>query len=370
MIRRARMIPSTRALILVLAALFSLCHILLGIHSLQIPDSPWPALVAIALYVVTSALSLWPSRYARMPRWLSVTNILVGILMTLLVFSQLDAGEANGYSTWSVAAFATLMVVTVVRRQAVCAWVGIGALAAIVTVWAGPLALTTVGVIGGAVWVGVAHALTVALAAGVRSARQFEATARSAEQWQAGQEAILFERQGRLLQMKLVAAPMLREIAARGGELTDLERRECLLLEAAIRDEIRGRRLLSKHMRAEILAARRRGIAVVLLDDGGLDDLGEPELALVLGELADEVRKSAADRLVIRTGASHSSTAVSIVGLTAVGDGLATALGWAADRDADPDAVEDQLDLWREIPRPLAHESPRNEPQPQRKYPQ
>jgi len=364
------MITPARTLILVLAALFSLYHVVLGLHSLWIPDSPWPALVAIALYLAATTVSLWPSRHGQMPIWLSLANILVGIAMTVLVFSQLDASEANGYSTWSVAAFATLMVITAVRRRPACAWLGIGALVGIVSVWAGPLALTTVGVIGGAVWVGVAHALSVALAAGVRHARQFEAAGRSAEQWRAGQEAILFERQGRLLQMKLIAAPMLREIAARGGELTDIQRRECLLLEAAIRDEIRGRRLLSREMRAEIMAARRRGIAVALLDDGGLDSLPEPELALVLGQLAGEVRKSAADRLVIRTGASHSPTAVTVVGLRAAGDGLATALGWAADRHADPDTVEDHLDVWREIPRPLAHDSPRNQPQPQRKYPQ
>lgn len=373
------MIAAPRVLILVLAALFSLYHIVLGVDSLGIPDSPWPALAAIVLYAAASALSLWPAQHAeqaqptapsqhsqhsqsaqqsqqaRMPVWLAVANILVGILITALVFSQLDPGKANGYATWSVAAFATLMVITAVRRRPIYAWVGIGALAAGVTVWAGPLALTTMGVVGGAVWVGVAHALSVALAAGLRDAREYKAAGQSAEQWQVGREAMLFEHRGLLLQMNRLAAPMLRVIALNDGQLTDEQRRECLLLEATIRDEIRGRRLLSKEVRVEIMAARRRGIDVALLDDGGLDDLGEPELALVLHELAGEVRSSAADRLVIRTGAARSEIAVTVVGLTAVGDGMASALGWAADREADPEAIEDQLDVWREIPRPPAH---------------
>jgi hypothetical protein len=353
------MISAQRILILVLATLFSSYHIVLGIHSLGIPDSPWPALTGIVLYSAASALSLWPSQHAQMPRWLALSNILVGVLMTVLVLSQLNAGADNGYATWPVAAFATLMVITAVRRQPVCAWVGMAALGSVVTIWAGPLALTTVGVIGGAVWVGVAHALVIALQAGVRDAQQFEVAGRSAQEWQARQEAMLFERHGRLVQMNRLSAPMLQKIMVGRGQLSEEDRRECLLLEAAIRDEIRGRRLLSGEVRAAIMAARRRGIDVALLDDGGLDDLNEPELDLVLGELAEEIGKSAAERLVIRTGSARSTTAITVVGLTAVGDGLAIALGTAADSaadsDADLDAVEDQLDVWREIPRPLAH---------------
>lgn len=349
------MIGTPRSLILILAASFSSYHVVLGIHSLGIPTSPWPAAAALLLYCGASILSLWPRRQTRMPTWLALVDILVGAAMTLLVFSQLDASSDSGYATWSVAAFATLMVITAVRRRPGFAWVGIGLLAAAVTVWAGPLALTTTGVVGGAVWVGVAHALSLALAAGLREAQQFEAAGRSADQWQAGQEAMLFERRGRLLQMNRLAAPMLRAVIAADGQLSEIQRRECLLLEAAIRDEIRGRRLLSSEMRTEVMAARRRGIEVSLLDDGGLDDLGEPELEVVLNELAREVRKSGADRLVIRTAAARSDTAVTVVGLTAAGDGMVSALGWAADLLADPDAIEDRLDVWREIPRPPAH---------------
>ena len=51
-------------------------------------------------------------------------------------------------------------------------------------------------------------------------------------------------------QTNRIAAPMLRRIADRGGDLTDDQRRECRKLEAAIRDEIRGRMLLNDAVRA------------------------------------------------------------------------------------------------------------------------
>ncbi|MCU1603035.1 MAG: putative integral rane protein, partial [Frankiales bacterium] len=93
-----------------------------------------------------------------------------------------------------------------------------------------------------------------------------------AAEWQAGQEAHLYERQFRLMQTSRVALPMLQKIALTGGNLTEEDRQECFHLEGALRDEIRGRRLLNDAVRAQIMILRRRGTAVSLLDDGGVDE--------------------------------------------------------------------------------------------------
>jgi hypothetical protein len=196
------------------------------------------------------------------------------------------------------------------------------------------------------VWVGVAVVISGSLAKAGRDALQFARAEREATEWQAAQEAHVMERQLRLRQTYRVAAPMLAEIVRRGGDLTEAERRECRYLEGAIRDEIRGRRLLNDDVRREVMDARRRGVVVSLLDEGGIDDLDPRGLESVLHRLAEAIRGTTTDKLIIRTVPRSSETAVTVVGLRMSDDGAANALGAESD--------DDEVDLWLEIPRPVA----------------
>ncbi len=270
------MIAVPRWLLLVLGALFSAYHVILGIYSLDVPRSPVPTIVALALYTIATVLSLWPAEHMRMPDWLAAFDLAVSIVLPLLVTSQLDADADNGYATWYVAAVGTLMTIAAARRQLAAAWLGVIALAVQSVVWAGPLSLGALGVIGSIVWVAIAHMLTTALTTAARETRRYAQAEREAAAWQAAQDAHLFEGRMRLAQTNRIAAPMLRRIADRGGDLTDGQRRECRMLEAAIRDEIRGRMLLTDAVRVEVQRARERGSIVTLLDEGGIDDLDEP----------------------------------------------------------------------------------------------
>ena len=65
-------------------------------------------------------------------------------------------------------------------------------------VWAGPLSLGALGVIGSIVWVAIAHMLTTALTKAARETRRFAHAEREATDWQAAQDAHLYERQLRL----------------------------------------------------------------------------------------------------------------------------------------------------------------------------
>jgi hypothetical protein len=339
------MISSPRFLVIGLAALFSAYHLVLALSSISVPREPAPVVVAMVLYAMVTALSLWAPASKRMPGWNAALNVAVGLVVSMLVLSQLDPDAKNGYATWFVAAVFTLLVITVVRGQPVFAWIGVFVTVVSIGVWADPLALTTTGVIGGALWVAIAHALSVALVRAEQNAAQYARAGIKAAEWQANQEALLYERRHRLEQMDKLAAPMLRRIVASGGVLGPQERRECLHLEAAIRDEIRGRLLLTDEVRAEVMAARRRGVHVTMLDDGGLDALSEADRLVALAELVDVVDGIDADRVIIRTGTEDSDTAVSVVGLRDAGDdGTAAALG-----DEDDD---NEVTLWHEIRRP------------------
>jgi hypothetical protein len=334
-----------RFLFLGLGALFSAYHLFLGLSSLSIPQNPGPAIAAMILYAVATVISLWPTSPTKMPLWLAAFDLAVCVAIPILVTSQLDPAKDNGYATWYVAAVGTLMTIVAVRRQQFAAWVGVGYLAVQTIVWAGVAALAGLGVIGSVVWVGVAVVISGSLAKAGRDALQFARAEREATEWQAAQEAHVMERQMRLRQTYRVAAPMLAEIVRRGGDLTEAERRECRYLEGAIRDEIRGRRLLNDDVRRQVMDARRRGVVVSLLDEGGIDDLDERSLTVVLKRLADAIRGTTTDKLIVRTVPRSSKTAVTVVGLRMSDDGSANALG--------ADTEDDEVDLWLEIPRPI-----------------
>lgn len=334
------MITVPRWLLLVLGALFSAYHVVLGVYSLGVPRSPWPTVVALALYTVATIASLWPVERLRMPDWLAAFDLAVSIVLPLLVTSQLDPGAENGYATWYVAAVGTLMTIAAARRQLVVAWLGVIALAVQSVVWAGPLSLGALGVIGSIVWVGIAHMLTSALSAAARETRRYAQAEREAAAWQAAQDAHLFEGRMRLAQTNRIAAPMLRRIADRGGALTEVQRQECRMLEAAIRDEIRGRMLLTDAVRTEVQRARERGTIVTLLDEGGIDDLDEASRDRVLSQLAEAVAGSMADRIIARTAAEGSPVAVTVVGLR------------EPEKGTHSDNTDDlEVEFWLEIPR-------------------
>jgi hypothetical protein len=339
-----------RYLIVGMAILFSGYHVVLGSYALSrgLPANPWPIFVAMGLYVAATMLSLAPWGPSRMPIWMAAFNLAVVVAMPLLVTHELDPAQnvngGNGYATWYVAAVGTLMTITSTRRRHSIAWIGVSFLVAQTILWSGPGALVDVGVIGSVSWVAVSHILSSGMAKASRDSQRFALAEREATDWQAAQEAHVFERQFRLDQTSSMALAMLREIQQGGGKLTESQRQECLHLEGAIRDEIRGRKLLNDSVREQVMSARRRGATVTLLDEGGIDDLSEDDLQRVLNRLAEALASTDADKFIARTVPEGSDTAITVVGLRTVGDGSASALGQESLED-------DEVDLWLEIKR-------------------
>jgi hypothetical protein len=334
-------------LIIGLAAIFSAYHLVLAVVSIDVPREKQPYIAAMVLYAVATLLSLWFTRTPRMPGWLGAFNVAVAVVVPLLVTSQLDHDKIAGtYAAWHTAAIGTLMVITSTRRRHTFAWLGTAALVVQTVAWAGPGGLVAYGVIGSTAWVGVSHALSLSLAKAGRDTRQYALAEREAVEWRAAQEAHVSERQFRLGQTSRMSLPMLRQIVAVGGELSEGQRLECLYLEGAIRDEIRGRKLLNDRVREQIMVARRKGTIVTLLDEGGIDDLAEADLERVLNRLAEAIRDTETGRLIARTVPGGSDIAVTVVGLSSLDDGHSSALG-----SQGIDDEEDRVDLWLEIPR-------------------
>jgi hypothetical protein len=334
-----------RWIIVGIAALFSAYVVVLGVYDLDRVASPSPVVVAMVLFAAAVVLALLPLGPARMPIWLAAFSLSAVIGLTLLVSSQVDLADPRGpgYATWYVAADGALMTIVATRLRPGWAWAGIVFLAAHTALWAGPLGLVNLGVIGSASWVAVAHVISLALTRAGRETRRFGLAERETASWQAAQEAHVMERQFRLGRTSMMALRMLQTIERSGGDLTPAQREECLHLEGAIRDEIRGRRLLNDAVREEVMDARRRGATVTLLDEGGIDDLSGEELERVLDRLAQAIRDTDADRVIARTVPEGSDVAVTVVGLRSP-DEHARALGIEDDED-------EAVALWLEIPR-------------------
>ncbi|WP_411698199.1 hypothetical protein [Conyzicola sp.] len=337
-----------RFIIVGIGASFSVYHVILGLLTLDVPASPEPVIAAMVLYLGATVLSLLRFGPPRMPIWMAAFNVAVVVAVPLLVTSELDPDRegGNGYATWYIAAVGTLMAITSTRRRHLFAWAGIAFLVLQSIVWGGPATLVELGVVGSVSWVVISHVLSHSIAKATKDARRFAYAEREAADWQAAQEAHVFERQFRLGQTSSSALPMLRQIQAKAGDLSEAERQECLYLEGAIRDEIRGRNLLNNAVREQVMLARRRGAIVTLLDEGGMDAVVEPARGRVLDQLAEAMRGSSADKIIVRTASEGSDTAITVVGLRSTGADGADSAGDELNDDED-----DEVDLWLEIPR-------------------
>ncbi|MGO1629114.1 MAG: hypothetical protein ACTHX2_09900, partial [Microbacterium sp.] len=127
---------------------------------------------------------------------------------------------------------------------------------------------------------------------------------------------------------------VLTRVVQSAGRLDEAERRESLMAEGTLRDELRAHRLLDDDVRAAIRRARDHGATVTVIDDDALTDLGDDALGQVRAALAEALRDTDADRIIVRT-TPDPDTAVTVVG-----------------RRAAPEPDEDALALWQEIPRP------------------
>jgi hypothetical protein len=297
--------------------------------------------VALVLFVVCFVLTV-VDRGSKMSPLLSGLNAGSGLAMALLCTSATPDPAADGPGHWYVGAVGVLLVLTMLKRRPTHAWVGAGLLLGQTLVQSGWDGALSTGAAPMVLWVAAAWFGVRSLSHAMRDIQQFARSEREAVEWQAAQDAHHFERQVRLTQTSRVALPMLRRIVEVEGDLDDADRHECRVLEQTIRDEIRGRRLLNEAMRDQVIAHRRRGAFVQVLDDGGLDDVDPALMEPILDRAAEAIAHVRSDRIIIRTAPKGSEKSVTVVAISI--DETAAALGLEDEGE--------EVDLWLELPRP------------------
>lgn len=309
------------------------------VASFVFPTAGVSNVVGIGVFTAGALLGS-PGRGETMGRARAVAVLAAALAIPWLGSVALDPVHGS-FTTgaWYISGVVCLSIQLLAQRHLGLCAVAMGGLVVQTLVWAGPAGLISYDVI--TVMTLVAMIIAVGRAVGRSSADLDRASTdqRARAELQVAQRAYHTQRETRLLNTQAMAARMLTRIAE--GGMTEAERAECLVLHQAIRDEIRGRRLLNDAMREQLILHRRRGAFVQLMDDGGLDDLPHELVEPMLDRIAAALDGVLSDRIVVRTMPADSPKAVSV--LASSSDPVAAALGLDD---------EGEVDLWLELDRP------------------
>ncbi|GLJ62141.1 hypothetical protein GCM10017576_22710 [Microbacterium barkeri] len=334
-----------RKVLTILAAAFSGYLAARGVFPTQPVDRPGFLIAGVVLYLgatilVLAVRSVDSARrdVARLPVWATACALAVSAAMPWVVTACADeSARMAPHVTWYVGGAGALMTIVMVRRRPISAWTGIALLGVSSSILMGIGNALAFGLVGSFLWVGVGQLMQISTDRAYSDTVKLASLQQASAAWQSAQLVRRRERRERVQYALQVAAPVLTQVIASGGALTDEQRAAAWLAEGALRDELRGARLLDDDVRRVIATLREGGAAVTVLDEGGLDDLGDDALSAIRAELAQTLASADAGRIIIRT-APHPDIAVTIVGRAAAGG------------HSDEDAVA----LWHEIRRPAA----------------
>lgn len=304
----------TRPVILAFSLPYPIVHIILGLANLHKVTSVIPALIAMmicaaVILIVTSPPVGRPLELRA--AWAAVVGVLC---MEVLVKSALPTGVHPGYAAWHNGAIQMLLVTVALRGRMRLAWLGMGVFAAIDFTASLVQRLTLIEALAMVVtpilWMVMATALSIILRRCARQTQDFTEQEQAAATELASENARQLAQSQWLRDLNRATRPMLERIAA--GALQPAEQRECLLLEAGLRDEIRGRALAVPLVQQAAKAARGRGVSVDLLDDRATD-LQEEQLDEVIEQLVGALQRAEDGAVKCRVLPEGSEVAATIL---------------------------------------------------------
>lgn len=256
------------------------------------------ASVAIAIYVFVSLMSIFIYRTRKMPPLLAWINLLVIVIVPLLVHAAINVSRVDSQTSWYVSGIGALLAITAIRGQQAVSWLGAAFLSLEVLVWGGTDSLFNSGLAGALGLVVAANILSYALARIEAETQNYLDKTIEIEAAAAIESVTRMERSRRLTETLRVSYPLLQKIAT--GQLDEVAQQEAKLLEAELRDGIRGRELIDDNLKKAIRAARERGVEVVVLDEGGLSSLTEISKLEIRQRFATELEQISSGRVTIR----------------------------------------------------------------------
>jgi hypothetical protein len=280
---------ASRITISVVIFLYSCYHAWLGLSSLYAYSLPQIAILLIALYVAISFLSIAYGKSLRIPGWMALTNLLFTAVVTAIFSRIIVVNEPASYATWFVVGLATLMGITSFRGHVFLGWLGFLVIADQIVVWGGVGTLLNAGVVGALLMVFAGNAAGYAIRTAEKQANEAIRIQQSLEMNSAGRSSARRFRQERIQLTLQKAEPLLSVIVSKNGKLSKTEAEQAKLLEAELRDLIRGRGLVNDRVSEAANRARSRGVKVELLDEGGLENVEDSERNEILERVAQAI---------------------------------------------------------------------------------
>ena len=293
------MIRLPRWFIVIITTLFVLSPAVIAtMEMFKVGFTIWST-AALLVYLLVGLTAVFYYRELKMPVALAITITVTSLLIPLLVNVDLQPSALGTPATWYVTAVATILAIAAVRQQRFWAWFGVLVLMIELLSWGGIQALFVSGLGGAIGLVAASHAISVGLERSARQTAQFLEKAKATQVASAADSAIRQERSERIAATLEGALPMLEKIST--GVFSDADRSEATLLEAELRDEIRGRMLVNPKLKASVRSARARGVEVVVLDEGGLVSVSEQDREPLRNRVAEELDKISSGRVTIRS---------------------------------------------------------------------
>jgi hypothetical protein len=290
----------SRVLISLAGVAFGSFHAALGLAVLDRYSRRDLPIIALVIYSLALVLSLVTGRRLALPKICAWVCVLVAAAVPALVNASLGSYQSGNYTTWYISGVGTLLAISAVRQARLQSTIGTVILVVQVLAFAGPFALFNSGLAGAVLLVFVGQISSYLLSSAEAEAGRYREQASATLAATAANSAARQERKARLSQTLQRAMPMLELIAQRGSELTEAERLEARLLEAELRDQIRGRNLAAPELAAVVGQLRRNGVDVQLLDDGGIDDLEPSHRQELLTEVAQQIAGVKTGKVVVR----------------------------------------------------------------------
>jgi hypothetical protein len=297
---------ASRVTISIVVFLYSCYHAWLGWGSLYAYSMPELAVGFLAVYLLFSLVSIAFYKSVNIPTWLALLN-LTFTSTTPFVFTQMIVvDETASYATWFVVGLATLMGITAFRGHVIIGWIGFLAIALQIVIWGGLGTLLNAGIVGALLMVFAGHASGYAIRTADRQASEAIMAQQTLEVEAAKRLTARKVRQERIQQTLQKAEPFLTKITEKDGKLSDGEITEARLLEAELRDLIRGRGLIDERVSEAANKARARGVKVEILDEGGLEEVDPKERSEILIKVAKALDSVVDGKITIRSPKGES----------------------------------------------------------------
>jgi len=300
------MIRVSRGAISLIAGLFGLYYAVLGAFWVAKYQEPIVGVLAILLYSAAMLVTVGLYKGVRMPVFQSFINLSVAVYLPLLVNPIIHGGNHNTFATWYIGALGVLLAATAVRGHRTVAWVAGATVAVEVVVWGGWETIYDAGLIGMVLLIAAGQGISLGLERASREAKALSDQALADAAATAATSVQRLERKVRAQSALESSLQMLQRIVAAGGMLTENERVEAKLAEASLRDEIRGRELVNDRVREAVRLARIRGVEVVMLDEGGLDDAAPGLRSKILDDVAATLDGLSFGKVTVRAPANET----------------------------------------------------------------